>query len=864
MPSIGLHIRTILYLIGCGSLLLGAGLIVVKRLVKHEPALDDWIRGSLLLAGGYFLAPLHDPETAGMWTVASNLIVLAGYGRYWQGTRRFVGLKPLPGAEAALLALAAIGLVYHAIVVPSLPGQILVMALAIAVLAWSNAWHLGYGPWRIAAELRWVLIGLSVVWGFVQLLRAAAALDWVPSGPYLEQGGPMRGVTEMVLLAMQSALTVLLPLMIVARVHEHRLAGAHRLRAREAQLRTFIEHAPAAIAMFDPHMNYLAASRRWIENHRLEGLEIVGRNHYDTFPDMPARWRAAHERALAGIVERCERDRVRHADGSADWVRWELRPWHAADGRIGGVLLCSEIITEQVELMASLQRHHEHLEDLVAERTAQIERQSAEIADLYNRAPCGYHSLDAGGKVIAINDAELAMLGYTREEVVGRMNVRQLLAPGGLDAFESSFERLRRAGALHDEEFDFQRKDGSVLPVIVGANVVRGADGAFRYCRAVVVDNTARRRADTALRETSARLKLALEVTRVVVCHQGRDLRYTWIANSSFGLTAETVIGRRDEDLFDGAGATELTAFKCRVLTTGEPARREFWVTRGGRSRCFDLIADPTRDAAGAVSGVICAAADITDRKQMEEALLESNIELEARVIERTRALRELTVDAALAEERERQAIARDLHDDLGQLLHVAKIKLDTLARMVVDPRGLLLAREIDALVGDASARIRSLTAQLCPPVLENLGLVPALGWLAEEMERVYGLVVEVDDDGLPKPVSPAQAIILYRATRELLINVFKHAKSPFATVETRREDDALVLRVIDDGAGLADPGVAAATGGGRGFGLASVRERMGYLNGGMCIASQPGVGTVVELRLPFTVVDEAAKEDVA
>ncbi|MBI4697088.1 MAG: PAS domain S-box protein [Gammaproteobacteria bacterium] len=862
MHSTDLHIRTLLYVISLGSLLLAIGLVLVRRVVKREPVLDEWIAGSVLLAIGYGLMPLRDPESSGWWMAAANFVVLSGYGRYFQGVRRFVGLPTVPGAEAALLAVTALALVQTAVLAPNLPAQIIVVSVASAAMAWANAWTLWRGPWRIRDELRRVAAGLAAAWGAIYAVRALAALKWHPDGRFLDVGGPLHGATEVLIFGMQCWLNVLLPLLIVARMHEHRLDGERRLRVREEQLRIFIQHAPAAIAMFDRHMNYLAASSRWLANYRLSGVDVVGRNHYEIFPEMPAHWREAHRRALDGAVERGERDHFQRADGSSDWVRWELRPWHEADGRIGGVLLFSEIISEQVELMAALQRYREHLEELAAERTAQIERQNAEIADLYHRAPCGYHSLDPAGTIVSINDTELAMLGYTREEIVGRRNIRDILAPDSLAAFEERFARLQRLGEMRDEELDFLRKDGSVLPVIVGTNAVCAPDGTFLYSRTVVVDNTERRRADEAVRATTAQLALALKVTRLVVFHQGVDLRYSWIANPAFDLTAETVLGRRDEDLFAPESAAELTAFKRGVLASGQPGRHEFRVWRCGRMECFDLLAEPTRDAAGNLTGLMCASADVTERKHMEEALLSSNVELEARVLERTRELRELTVDTALAEERERQAIARDLHDDLGQLLHVAKIKLDTLARMVVDNRTRLLAREVDDLVGDASARVRSLTAQLCPPVLENLGLIPALGWLAEEMERAYGLVVEVEDDGLPKPVTPAQAIIVFRAARELLINVFKHAKSPYAVVETRYDDGELELRVTDEGAGIDDP--EAAAGGERGFGLASVRERIGYLNGSMRVESAPGEGTRVVLRLPLAMVHDFPREDVA
>ena len=126
---------------------------------------------------------------------------------------------------------------------------------------------------------------------------------------------------------------------------------------------------------------------------------------------------------------------------------------------------------------------------------------------------------------------------------------------------------------------------------------------------------------------------------------------------------------------------------------------------------------------------------DITDRKNAEGALRRTHEEMEQRVVERTEQLRNLAIEATLSEERERLAIARDLHDELGQLLHVAKIKLDTLAKSL-SPEQRESVVELDALLADASRQVRSLTSQLTPHVLRNLGLPAALRWLCGEMQN--------------------------------------------------------------------------------------------------------------------------------
>lgn len=116
-------------------------------------------------------------------------------------------------------------------------------------------------------------------------------------------------------------------------------------RSRQ-QLQLFIENAPAAIAMFDREMRYIAASRRWLSDYRLEEQHLEGRSHYEIFPDLPERWKEVHRRTLAGATERAEEDPFPRADGTLDWVRWEIRPWYEAKGEVGGLILFSEVVTE--------------------------------------------------------------------------------------------------------------------------------------------------------------------------------------------------------------------------------------------------------------------------------------------------------------------------------------------------------------------------------------------------------------------------------------------------------------------------------------------------------------------------------------
>ncbi len=145
------------------------------------------------------------------------------------------------------------------------------------------------------------------------------------------------------------------------------------LRESEGRLALFVEHAPAALAMFDLEMRYVAVSRRWLEGFGLGGQNLIGRNHYEVFPEIREEWRAVHRRAQAGEVLRRDEDRFERADGTVRWVRWEVRPWRSVDGQIGGIVVFTEDISAHKAAEEALQRLNATLEARVAERTAQLE-----------------------------------------------------------------------------------------------------------------------------------------------------------------------------------------------------------------------------------------------------------------------------------------------------------------------------------------------------------------------------------------------------------------------------------------------------------------------------------------------------------
>lgn len=228
-------------------------------------------------------------------------------------------------------------------------------------------------------------------------------------------------------------------------------------------------------------------------------------------------------------------------------------------------------------------------------------------------------------------------------------------------------------------------------------------------------------------------------------------------------------------------------------------------------------------------------------------------LELEKRVAERSEQLRALGARLEAVESRERRQIARDLHDDLGQTLAAVRIRLTPLETDARDDVR-AAAQGLAALVERADESMRTLATRLAPAALYEFGLGPALQSLADELERDFALEVAIDDDGLPKPLSQSARSILFRAVRELLINVAKHAATRDAVVDCRRDGDSILLQVSDAGTGFdsESPKIKSGTQ----LGLPGIRERIALIGGSLQVVSAPGKGTKAIIRAPLSTAE--------
>jgi PAS domain S-box-containing protein len=268
-------------------------------------------------------------------------------------------------------------------------------------------------------------------------------------------------------------------------VTDRKLAEQASKESREL-LQEVVEHDPSAIAVFDAHLRYVYVSQRFVNDYRLTDPDVIGKSHYDVFPEIPERVREVHRRVLAGEVERAEEDPFPRRDGTVDWVRWECRPWYHSDGSVGGMVLYSQLINEQREAAEALRRSREQYETFI--------NATDDIAFLK----------DDQLRYIMVNTANARFFERTVDEVRGRTDA-DLMSTDAADACRASDERALESGGLvvTTERVGDRIYESRKFPVELGD----GRVGVGGYVR----DVTEQRRADAEIRRLATDLERRVE-----------------------------------------------------------------------------------------------------------------------------------------------------------------------------------------------------------------------------------------------------------------------------------------------------------------------------------------------------------------
>ena len=311
----------------------------------------------------------------------------------------------------------------------------------------------------------------------------------------------------------------------------------------------------------------------------------------------------------------------------------------------GAIIIAGAAASAAILIAAFLVLRREILQRGRAQRQAQ--EHAHEVENLYNQAPCGYHSVNEDGVIVRINDTELAWLGYRRDEVVGKMKFLDIVTPECRQTVLENFPRLVSGGATIDLEYTLVRKNGTTFPVSVNALPMLDADGNFVMSRTTMFDITALKEVENRIRKANAFLDALVEnIPSMIFVKEAQNLRFVRInkAEEDFlGIPREKLIGRTDYDFFPADESDFFTAKDREVLRDmGVLHVFEEQLTTNGRTRHLRTRKIGLRDDAGRPEYLLGISEDVSEQKVAEQAIRELNVDLQMRANQLEAANKEL------------------------------------------------------------------------------------------------------------------------------------------------------------------------------------------------------------------------------
>ncbi len=493
----------------------------------------------------------------------------------------------------------------------------------------------------------------------------------------------------------------------------------------------------------------------------------------------------------------------------------------------------------------------------------ELRKAAQSLARFSSNTPDLVFAKDCQSRLVYASESCLRLLGKTAEEVLARTPVDYHLDRRLAEAILENDRRVCATRRPLVVEETMRLADGS-LGIFQSTKVpLIAEDGTLLGIVGIAVDITARKKAEETLRQSEEKFArafasnpAALAMTRL---EDGviMDVNGTW--ETTFGYTRDKAIGHTTLELGFWRAPEDRQRLIEELRTHGKVRNLEERVAkRSGEP--FVALASAEILNVGGEEMILSTWLDISDRKRAEDALRESeekyrkiNETLEQRMAEiRQQAdqLRALATELGRAEQSERQRLAKVLHENIQQLLVAAQMRLDQIQDGDLKSAR-SEARRVHAILGEALDASRSLTVEVCPPVLHQSGLAAALTWLARRMTEKHCFKVHVRTARNAEPATPEVREFLFDAVREMLLNAVKYSGMREARLTmARTRGHACRITVADRGRGF-DP-AAIHPGDGGGFGLFSIQQRLICLGGKLEIQSAPGQGARAVLTFPL------------
>jgi PAS domain S-box-containing protein len=419
-------------------------------------------------------------------------------------------------------------------------------------------------------------------------------------------------------------------------------------------------------------------------------------------------------------------------------------------------------------------------------------------------------------------------------------------------AQETVIPQFFKDGFCKDIPYQLITKEGRCIDVLLSAIADRDEHGAIQRSLAVSIDITERNKAEAALRvakeelsryskeleqqvqKRTGEISAILKYTPAVIYMKDPHGRYL-LVNSRFeelfGVSNKTIRERADDEFLPQKVAEQFRQNDERVLAAQSTLQVEEKIPHPDGEHIYFSVKFPIYETSGNIRGVCGIATDITALKKAQEQL------------------RRLSGSIMANQEQERTAIARELHDELGQLLTALRMDAAWLQERFKagDHKSAERAGAMCALIDTTIEEVRNMAIRLRPGVLDDLGLVDALDWYTSEFERRGTIACVFRHESVPI-VDSTIATAAYRIAQEALTNVVRHSRAGHAELRLCMDKDILDLSIRDDGCGF-DPEALSDS---EVLGLAGMRERAALVGGRLTVESVRGQGTLVRFRIPL------------
>ncbi len=604
------------------------------------------------------------------------------------------------------------------------------------------------------------------------------------------------------------------------------------LAAQAAEYQAVLDNSPDIIARFD------TIRRLRYANPAFEGLvgqqarRLLGRAPTET-------WGTPVNKAYAAAFEK----RLQHILDTGDSTVWEFAlttdaglrveyqtrgtPEFDPDGRVNGVLTVSRDISALKHVQAALSESEQR------------------YREIFENASDGLYLIEVLGerrfRNLEVNHTLLRAMGWQPEDVVGRL-VHETAVPSVAKIYIDRYQHCVSTEAPVREEVALQRSTG--LKVFESTVIpLRNAEGRIYRLVGISHDITAQRQLEAALEEKAREFRTLVENLPDAIFRydtQGRRVYVNLIGLHLTGRTLAELQGTTPEELplsHDAFAREQLQSIR-RVVDTGSvlETHLQHEDTQGMRRFYLNRLG-PELDSNGSVVGVLSILRDITELKAREAELETSR-----------KQLRELSVhqDAVLEEERKR--IARELHEELGQVLTGLRLTISTLRVEygVALPALKERSHAMTALVDRAIRSMREVVTTLRPSVLDA-GIMAALEWLVQDIRQHTGLECRLMASER-MVLSRDRSLALFRIVQEALTNAVRHANARHVDVRLENANTRWIITVQDDGVGF-DPDAPRS---GKSFGLLGMRERARLLDADLTISSTPSQGTRLRMAFPM------------